>query len=249
MDADRGGPRPATGPRRSSRSRRGIGLRGGRRPRAAAARARGRRAPLPRHALGRRRRARHGTAPRGSTASASGDARGSSTSDREPRSRAAAAPSAQPARSLAHAVGRCRRHASSRLERRCWPSSSSTRATTCPRRAARRPAEPDARAGRDRAPLPRLREAGLRRLAADGAPLLRAHGRRGHHRPDPRRLRALRRRERRHAGPRLARRAAATLRSRRERRLAVTRTILRGALHLCRVRVAEEAERPDLARA
>ena len=56
----------------------------------------------------------------------------------------------------------------------------------------------------DRSPLPRLGEAGLRRLAADGASLLRAHGRRGDHGPDHGSPGAFRHGERRHAGPRLA---------------------------------------------
>ena len=72
------------------------------------------------------------------------------------------------------------------------------------RRAARRAAEPVACTRRDRAALPRVGKAGLRRLAADGAPLLRAHGRRGDHRLAQRSLRALRHGERRDARPGLA---------------------------------------------
>ena len=101
------------------------------------------------------------------------------------------------------------------------------------RRPARRSAQPDTRAGRDRAAVPRVRKAGLRGLAADGAPVLRAHGRGGITGSDHGPERALRHGECRDTGTGLARGGPFRLAD-----------DLRGALHRRRMRVAEEAERP-----
>ena len=83
--------------------------------------------------------------------------------------------------------------ARARLERPPAPSSS-------PRRAS----EPDPRARRDRAALPRLGQAGVRRVPAHGATVFRADGRRSHRRQDQSPLRLVGHRERRDAGSGLA---------------------------------------------
>ena len=96
-----------------------------------------------------------------------------------------------------------------RRSRRCRPtgptssaSSRSTRATLLDRdRAPLRAAQPDARPARGSSSRSAARAVGLRRLAGDGAPLLRAPRRRRDRGRRPRAPRALRHRQRRHPGP------------------------------------------------
>ena len=68
------------------------------------------------------------------------------------------------------------------------------------------PMNPTRVPGRDRASLPRVAASRATASRRDGAPLLRAHGRGGDHGSDHGPARALRHGERRHPGPRLARR-------------------------------------------
>ena len=177
---------PRTGPRRGSRSRPRD-----RRRDAAAVLAPlqpgrvGERAPVPRHARRTAAPSARGTSSGGSTASGSG---ARSRSLDVARRRARRAPprrhAADRRASLVEQWDDAARHAPAGLERPAVRARARLERPPAPRGAPRRAAEPDAGAGCDSRSASASRASGLRRLAADGAPLLRAHGRGGHHRAD-----------------------------------------------------------------